>query len=86
MNLIPSSSPTKSRRDFFRSLGRFAALAGLGIFTGGLVARKRVTLPNQDCVNNGICRSCATYTNCGLPAALSAKHARLSSQGVKSHG
>ena len=58
------------RRHFLKSALRFLVLAALGIGTGSLIVRR-----GEQCVNNGICRGCAAFTNCGLPQALSAKQA-----------
>jgi len=69
-----SPPPVESRREFFRAAARYASLA-LVSAAAGLAARPRV--PNgQQCVNRGICSSCAIFTDCGLPQALSAKQAR----------
>ncbi len=50
---------------------RKAALSALGIASAKLVARSN----GQTCVNNGICRGCDSFDDCGLPSALSAKEA-----------
>ena len=60
-----------SRREFFRSLGRSAALAGLTAAAAVLVLRGG----SQECVNRGICGGCRVYADCPLPAALSRKAA-----------
>jgi hypothetical protein len=57
-----------SRRGFLRN----AALGGLAVLTGALAARRPA---GQACVNDGFCRGCAAYEDCGLPQALSAKQA-----------
>jgi hypothetical protein len=66
-----------SRRTFLRN----AALGGLAAVTGVLVARQG----RQACVNNGICRGCAAYDECGLPQALSAKQAARPPTGEVKH-
>jgi hypothetical protein len=67
-----------NRREFLRRCARwsaFGALAGIG---GVLIKRGSTAEPgSQDCVNNGICRTCNAYNDCGLPAALSARKAGM---------
>jgi hypothetical protein len=53
----------------------------LAAVTGVLVARQG----RQACVNNGICRGCAAYDECGLPQALSAKQAARPPTGQVKH-
>jgi len=50
-----------------------AALAALAILTAVLVCKKRDPALRQVCENQGICRGCSLFTDCGLPQALSAK-------------
>jgi len=69
-----SPKPVESRREFFRAAARYGLLA-LVSAVAGLAARRR-TLSGQRCVNLGICRGCAIFADCGLPAALSARHAQ----------
>jgi len=61
---------SRSRRDFFRDGLRYGVLAMLAA-AGAKAAR-----PGQTCVNNGICRGCGSFEECGLPQALSAKQTR----------
>jgi len=70
------SSPetVESRREFFRATARYGLLA-LVSAAAALATRRRMP-SGQRCVNRGICRSCGSFANCGLPAALSAKHAQ----------
>ncbi|HEY3376947.1 MAG TPA: hypothetical protein VGL77_05570 [Armatimonadota bacterium] len=59
------------RREFFRSLIRYALLT---LFGGGislLLGRRW----EESCHNAGICRGCASLRICGLPQALSARAA-----------
>ncbi len=50
------------------------ALAVLAILGAVLVGKKRgPALRQQDCENQGICRGCSRFVDCGLPQALSAK-------------
>jgi hypothetical protein len=60
------------RREFFRAAARYGSLAAIGV-AAYLTARRR---PGQSCLNNSICRGCAAFGDCGLPAALSAKSAK----------
>jgi len=71
-----SSGPnqTASRRDFFRSAARYGGLVTLGAAFLWLERSRN----RQTCVNNSICAGCAAFTDCGLPAALSAKAAAVS--------
>jgi hypothetical protein len=69
----PSSRHGASRREFVRVGFRYALLTGLAVVSAVLVKRRSATLPNQNCISNGVCRGCAIFTDCGLPQALSAK-------------
>jgi hypothetical protein len=68
-------SKAQSRREFFRAIGRGAALGGLALLTAVLARRKAEPAGRQACVNRGICRGCGALARCGLPAALSARQA-----------
>lgn len=63
------------RREFFRSVARAAAVAGIGAI--GWIACGRAgkggKLPAQSCFNKGICSGCSVFESCGLPQALSRK-------------
>ncbi len=67
------SNGSASRREFLRGGVRYALLTGLGAVSATLVKRSGGQLSGQTCINQGICRSCAAFTDCGLPQALSAK-------------
>lgn len=62
-----------NRREFLRSGIRYALLAGVAAVSAALVVRRDRALPNQTCINQGICRGCGMFDDCGLPQALSAK-------------
>ena len=64
-----------SRREFLRGGLRHALLAGLAATLAILVRNLASRLPGQTCVNQGICRGCGAFDDCGLPPALSAKQA-----------
>jgi hypothetical protein len=63
-----------NRREFFRATVRYGLLA-LVSAAACVVARPR-TSSGQRCVNRGICSGCDLFAGCGLPQALSAKHAQ----------
>jgi hypothetical protein len=60
--------PNRSRREFFRAAGRYTLLTCLAVV--GAVAGTR----KQTCVNQGICGGCGEFSQCNLPAAVSAKN------------
>jgi hypothetical protein len=69
-----------SRREFFRSLGRYGVLGALA--AGGAVAGRRgINRSRQKCVNKSVCCNCKAFDDCRLPAALSAKDADASEVG-----
>jgi len=63
------------RREFLRGGVRYALLAGLAAVSAALVKRRAAGLPDQTCINQGICRRCGVVADCGLPQALSFKAA-----------
>ena len=56
-----------TRRDFVR----YGALAAVGALATRLVARHS----RETCINEGVCRGCTEFGDCGLPQALSARAA-----------
>ena len=52
-----------TRRDF----ARYGAFAAVSAVAAHLVARRL----RETCVNEGICRGCTQFSDCGLPQALS---------------
>lgn len=64
-----------NRREFLRGGARYALLAGLAAVSAVLVRRRGAGLLGQTCINQGICRGCGAFEDCGLPQALSAKQA-----------
>ena len=66
---------TANRREFLRGGARYALLAGLAAVSTVLVKRRGASLPDQTCINEGICRGCGAVSDCGLPQALSFKQA-----------
>lgn len=83
--LLPSGSDAMlfafqrlvDRREFFRAAARNGSLTMLGV-AAWLLARRR---GGQSCRANGVCRRCAAFRVCGLPAALSAKAAQARGKG-----
>ncbi len=65
-----------SRRRFLVSMARLAALGGIGAAAARLLRGRRSpggSRPGETCTNEGVCRGCAAFAGCGLPAALSAR-------------
>jgi hypothetical protein len=61
-----------SRRDFLKNAGRILALGGVGAIAAIMLTGARKPRA-QTCVSQGVCRGCAVFNGCGLPAALSAR-------------
>jgi len=63
-----------NRREFLKSIGRYAILTGLFAGGGILLGRRKITpKPTQECINLGICKGCPVLDDCTLPLALSMK-------------
>ncbi len=70
----------RTRREFLRGIGRGMALSAVACAAAALAARRNsggARLKGQTCVNNGVCRGCAAFSDCCLPQALSAKRAGM---------
>lgn len=67
------SKNAANRREFLRGSIRYTLLACVGAVSAVLVKRRGELPENQTCVNQGICRGCGVFEDCGLPQALSAK-------------
>jgi len=66
----------QTRRELVRSIGRGAALVGVALLAAWLVRRGGGGgRDGAKCINRGICRGCAAFKDCLLPAAASAKQA-----------
>lgn len=78
LSLQGKKAPSVDRREFIRSMGRASALFGLGAFAFLMFdrGRRRRHLPDQSCVNRGVCEGCRAIDSCGLPQALSRKSKR----------
>ena len=64
-----------TRREFFRGIGRGAALAGIALLAAAVTGWRRKPARREKCTNQGICRGCSAFADCGLPQALSARRA-----------
>jgi hypothetical protein len=62
-----------ARRLFITRMLRNASLAVLGLAGGATVLKRRKLLREGKCLNQGICRACAAFDDCGLPRALSTR-------------
>lgn len=70
-----------TRRDFFRTAGRYSILTGM---VGGailLVAENRVTL--QGCGDNRFCENCRKMESCSLDPAILHRKAKINEPGSK---
>jgi hypothetical protein len=67
------TNESANRREFLRGGFRCALLAGLAAMSAVVARKPGATLPGQTCINQGICRGCGAFEDCGLPQALSAK-------------
>ncbi len=61
------------RRRFITRALRNASMALLGIGGGGAIVKRRRLLREGKCLNQGICRDCTVFDDCGLPRALSTR-------------
>ncbi len=73
-----------NRREFLRGGLRYALLAGLGAAAVTLVRRPAARFSGQICINDGLCRGCTIFSDCGLPQALSARWAARPTEASKS--
>ncbi len=62
-----------ARRQFIRRVLRHASLVVLGLAGGAVVLKRRRLLREGKCLNQGICRACGVFDDCGLPRALSTR-------------
>jgi hypothetical protein len=63
----------KSRRQFFAGISRYTILGLLGAAGVSVTAKRHRLLREGKCVNEGICRRCAVFDDCGLPRAIVVK-------------
>ena len=64
-----STNSLRSRQFTRRDFARSGALAAIGAVAARLVLRRS----REKCINQGICRGCTDFADCGLPQALSAR-------------
>ena len=82
MALQSGKQQATGRREFMRCCGRWT-LRALGAVAGArLLGRRQISAAGQRCVNDGICSSCRTYAECGLPQALSRRRAMQGKEGA----
>jgi hypothetical protein len=62
-----------ARRLFITRMLRNASLAVLALAGGAVVVKRRRLLREGKCLNQGICRGCGVFGDCGLPRALSTR-------------
>jgi hypothetical protein len=70
---IAFGDPVPARRLFITRMLRAASLAVLGLAGGAVVMKRRKLLREGKCFNQGVCRDCVVYEECGLPRALSVR-------------
>ncbi len=63
----------QSRREFFRSIGRYLILGGLLGTTGTLVARRKSASASGLPANIEACQKCSFLRKCDQPVAVLAK-------------
>ena len=63
------TSSTAALRVTRRDFARYGAFAAISAITARLVVQRS----REKCVNQGICRGCTEFADCGLPQALSAR-------------
>ncbi|HON93126.1 MAG TPA: hypothetical protein PK373_05025 [Sedimentisphaerales bacterium] len=63
----------QARRRFVTHALRHTALVVLGMGGGAVVLKRRRLLREGKCLNQGMCRMCGVFEDCGLPRALSTR-------------
>ena len=61
------------RRKLLASVLRYVTLGALGAAGGAAFSKRRRLVREDTCINQGVCRGCEVFRECGLPEALSAK-------------
>ncbi|MDO8542852.1 MAG: hypothetical protein Q7S40_20615 [Opitutaceae bacterium] len=74
--MLPSDSSDPNRREFFRRVLRYAALAGAG--AAGLVLARRGSL----CRRDGVCRDCTLFEGCDATEARTARRGAANPRGT----
>ena len=62
-----------TRRRLLQRVLRNASLALLGAASGAVVVKRRRLRREGKCLNQGMCRNCEVFDDCGLPRALSTR-------------
>jgi hypothetical protein len=73
MNELLRRANLPARRLFITRVLRNASLAVLGLAGGATVMKRHRLLREGKCPNQGICRDCEAFDDCGLPRALSTR-------------
>jgi hypothetical protein len=73
---------TQNRRRMLGGALRYAALGVAGMLGVGIYGKRRRLLREGKCLNDGLCKNCPVFAECGHPRALSAKKVleRMSSE------
>ncbi len=66
------TSQTNNRREWIRTAGRVAALAGLSLL-GLSVLHKKTNRGDEDCQQITLCQGCGVFEACRLPQAINVK-------------
>jgi hypothetical protein len=61
----------ESRREFFRTAGRYGVATALGALA--VVTAWKKPSAGSRCINLGICNSCQVFSRCELPSAQSTR-------------
>jgi len=63
----------QNRRRMLGGVLRYAALGVSGLLGVGIYGKRRRLLREGKCLNDGLCKNCSVFVECGHPRALSAK-------------
>jgi hypothetical protein len=63
----------QNRRRMLTGVLRYAALGVSGMLGVGIYGKRRRLLREGECLNDGLCKDCSVFDECGHPRALSAK-------------
>ena len=75
MSTVSKHNRRSTRREWFRSLGRWLGSAALAALGGALTSGRARLRDKETCINRGVCGGCGRFDDCSLPQALSAKEA-----------
>jgi hypothetical protein len=68
---VSADDKAMNRREFFRRVGRGAAMAALAGAAALAATRRKDREPS--CINQGVCRGCPAFGGCRLPRARVAR-------------